>query len=132
MFCGQDEVVLQILEEWTEMMNDHFVSFTESLDIVVKYTSLLFSTSSTALIEPLTKFFDDLFFILIDKKYLLFEFLISSSFLSDIELSILMSAFVEKSGSDDFKIRTAIKGFYQSIVACANRDKVRLVGWLDT
>lgn len=72
MFCGEDGVVLQILEEWTEFMNDNFVSFTDYLDIIVKYSSLLFASSSTSLIEPLTKFFDDLFFVLIDKKYVLF------------------------------------------------------------
>lgn len=69
MFSGDDDVILQILEEWTEFMNDSFVSFTEYLDIIVKYSSLLLASSLTSLIEALTKFFDDLFFVLIDKKY---------------------------------------------------------------
>ena len=50
--------------------------------------------------------------------------------LNDVELSILLSAFIIKSGSDDFKIRTAVKGFYQSVIACADRTKVRL-NWKD-
>ena len=45
--------------------------------------------------------------------------------LTDLELSILLSTFISKSGDANSKIRIAVKGFYQSIVACADRSKAR-------
>ena len=47
-----------------------------------------------------------------------------SYILTDIELSILLSTLIYKSGDSNSKLRLSIKGFYQSIVGCADRSKV--------
>ena len=110
MFHSDITMATSVLEDWTSLLNNDYIQFIEVIDIILKYTSLLLI--SIPEYPPLMKFFDDLFFVFISYS------------LSNIELQIILSAFIQKSGSSDFKIRSAIKEFYQSVVACANRTQV--------
>lgn len=44
--------------------------------------------------------------------------------MSDLELLVVLTTLIHMSGDEDLKVRVAVKGFYQSLVACADRSRV--------
>lgn len=72
MFRGNDISIQQLLEGWIAFFTQEFGLLIEVIDIVLKYTSLLLVTStSPTVLRILSKFFDELLFVLIERKYLL-------------------------------------------------------------
>lgn len=67
MFHSDITMATSVLEDWTSLLNNDYIQFIEVIDIILKYTSLLLI--SIPEYPPLMKFFDDLFFVLIEKKY---------------------------------------------------------------
>ena len=131
MYSELDAPTQAILHVLDDLVITDIRTVIANLDIVLKEGCVtLLMNSNPDTIELLLKFFDDLLTELIsDKSFFLFV-CDGSYVLTDLELSILLSTFISKSGDANSKIRIAVKGFYQSIVACADRSKALFLSTL--